>query len=357
MATFTELSHTEKNEHHRNIFSILASHETCASGTQDGGDALQLDVTELDSIRDELSAVVTEARTGVQTCEEMKKNLITDFPLRVQARLHEIAGAAELSGNSGIVQDGYANEVSGIGTCIDPGMSTETFIPVSMTPNECTAYYASGGIPARIINKKAGCITLDGVHFECSIMKPEDLTMLDEYAKSCGFADAYTQGITQGLIFGGSVVYPVLRGDSPLIYQYTLEQIKQMTKGGRDFIRYWVTADRWNCVFVPEYNITAQDYMYARSLFIPLSGVRVNTDRMAMIRPCRLPFWGAIQQMGWSTSDFEGWIKDFEAYQIMKMSLPVMAQQSSLMYHAIPADGLIIENGPEFAKQYFKENE
>ena len=34
-----------------------------------------------------------------------------------------------------------------------------------------------------------------------------------------------------------------------------------------------------------------------------------------------------------------------------------MAQQSSLMYHAIPADGLIIENGPEFAKTFFKENE
>jgi hypothetical protein len=41
----------------------------------------------------------------------------------------------------------------------------------------------------------------------------------------------------------------------------------------------------------------------------------------------------------------------------MKMSLPIMAQQSSLMYHAIPADGLIIEKGPEFAKTFFKENE
>jgi hypothetical protein len=78
---------------------------------------------------------------------------------------------------------------------------------------------------------------------------------------------------------------------------------------------------------------------------------------MAMVRPTKLPFWGAIQQMGWSTSDFEGWIKDFEAYQIMKMSLTAMAQQSSLMYHAFPADGLIVENGPEYAKKFFKENE
>ena len=39
------------------------------------------------------------------------------------------------------------------------------------------------------------------------------------------------------------------------------------------------------------------------------------------------------------------------------MSLPIMAQQSSLMYHAIPADGLIIENGPDYAKKFFAENE
>ena len=61
--------------------------------------------------------------------------------------------------------------------------------------------------------------------------------------------------------------------------------------------------------------------------------------------------------MGWATSDFEGWIKDFEAYQIMKMSLPIMAQQSSLMYHSMPADGLIVENGPEYARKFFAENE
>ena len=137
----------------------------------------------------------------------------------------------------------------------------------------------------------------------------------------------------------------------------TLEQLKVKIGNEKHFIKYWVTADRWNCVFVPDYNITAQDYLYARSLFIPLGGVRVSTERMAMVRPQKLPFWGAIQQMGWATSDFEGWIKDFEAYQIMKMSLPIMAQQSSLMYHAIPADGLIIENGPDYVRDFFKENE
>lgn len=348
MATFRQLSETEKNEHHNNIFSILAEHEP-DSLTTDGASEITLDASELEEIRDELSAVVQDARPGTQSVEEMKKNLILRLPDTISERL---------SHASRLVNDGdYRNAVTGIGTPIDPGMNVESFVPVSIRPDEATAYYAGGGIPGRIIDKKAGCLTLNGIHFECADMSPADLQKLEDYADSCGFSAAYSDGITQALIFGGASVYPVIDGDNPMTYNDSMRAILERIGDKKNFIRYWTVADRWNCVFVPDYNITAQDYLFARSLFIPIGGIRVNTQRMAMVRPKKLPFWGAIQQMGWSTSDFEGWIKDFEAYQIMKMSLPIMAQQSSLMYHSIPADGLIIENGPEFAKQYFKENE
>lgn len=357
MARFEQLQGTETNPHHKRIFGIIARHESGSRETEDGYGEITLDAGELETISDELGAVVQDARPGTQSAEEMRRRLISDFPQKLKAETEARANAAKLAQNKGIVQDGYNNPVSGIGTFIDPGMQTESFIPVSITPSEATAYYANGGVPARIINKKAGCLSLNGVHFECSQMSPDDITRLEDYANECGFNEAYSQAITQALIFGGAVAYPVLDGDTPLTFQKTTGELFKGLRKKQDFIRYWVNADRWNCVFVPEYNITAQDYLYARSLFIPLGGVRVSTERMAMVRPSKLPFWGAIQQMGWSTSDFEGWIKDFESYQIMKMSLPIMAQQSSLMYHAIPADGLIIENGVEFAKQFFKENE
>lgn len=357
MARFTDLVTTEKNEHHRNIFSILAQHESEAKETEDGYGEIALDAGELETIRDEMAQIVQDARPGTQSAAEMKSKLISDFPQKLKARMETLLAQEKLRTTPGIVQDGYANPTTGIGTAIDPGMNVESFIPVSILPSEATAYYANGGIPARIINKKAGCLSLDGVHFECAAFTPDDITKLEDYANECGFSDAYAQSLTQALIFGGAVTYPVLEGDNPLSFQKTMVEILAGLKTKQNFIKYWVTADRWNCVFVPDYNITAQDYLYARSLFIPLGGVRVNTKRMAMVRPQKLPFWGAIQQMGWATSDFEGWIKDFEAYQIMKMSLPIMAQQSSLMYHAIPADGLIIENGPDYAREFFKENE
>lgn len=360
MATFKELATTEKNGRHKAIFEAIAAHESDAKETEDGYHEIALDAGELGLIRDKMSEIVQDARAAdgeTQTAAEMKARLLSDFPAKIKARVEAIQAQAKLAKTPGIVQDGYANSVTGIGTDIDPGMAAEAFIPVSILPSEATAYYANGGIPQRIIDKKAGCLALDGVHFECPDMKPDDLAALDAYAEKCGFSDAYLQAATQALIFGGSVAYPVLEGDNPLSFQKGLEETLRGLRKDKGFIKWWVNADRWNCVFVPEYNITAQDYLYAKSLFIPLGGVRVNTERMAMARPRKLPFWGAIQQMGWATSDFEGWIKDFEAYQIMKMSLPIMAQQSSLMYHSFPADGLVVENGPDFAKKFFAENE
>ena len=346
MATFTSLTQTETNEHHKQIFNIIAQHENESTQTQDGAESIVLDSSELEMIKDEQYAIVRDglANDGeIQSVTELKESL------RIKT--------AEQFNNLKMTKDGYFNPVSGIGVpFVDPGLATQSFIPVSITPNEATSYYANGGIPTRIIDKKAGCLLLDGMHFECAKLNPEDITKLEEYADKCGFTEAYREGVTQSLIFGGSVVYPTFKGDSPLMTQKSKRELLEILPE-KDFIKYWITADRWNVVFVPDYNITAQDYLYARSIFVPLGGCRVNTQRVAMIKPRKLPFWGAIRQMGWSTSDFEGWIKDYESYEIMKASLPIMAQQMSLMYHTFPADGMIIENGPEYAKQFFKQNE
>ena len=358
MATFNELVNTETNAHHKAIFEIIAKREDLSEMTEDSpGKAIALDSSELELIRDHLAQQVQEARGTTQTAAEMREKLLRNYAGKIEQMQAEAKARAQLKATPGIVQDGYENPVSGVGTFIDPGMQTEAFVPVSILPQEATAYYASAGLPARVIDKKAGVLSLEGVQFECEKFTPDDIARLEDHAHKTGFDEAYRDTITQALIFGGAVAYPTLAGDNPLTFQKSLEEIIAEQKVDKNFIRWWVTADRWNCVFVPEYNITAQDYLYAKSLFIPLGGVRVNTERMAMVRPKKLPFWGAIQQMGWSTSDFEGWIKDYESYEIMKMSLPIMAQQASLMYHAMPADGLIIENGPEAAREFFKENE
>lgn len=349
--TFTDLTSTETNQHHKKIFEILAARESDAGLTMDGAACekeLVLDQGDVDGIRDELAALVKDARPECCTLDDMKSGL----KINITEKLENVKKYGLK-----LTKDGYFNPVSGIGTIIDPGMATAAFTPVSLAPQEATAYYTSGGIPMRIIDKKAGCLALDGVKFECGDMNPADLLKLEEYAEKVGFNRAYLDVVTQALTYGGAATYPVLMGDTPLNSDKDINTVLKEIPAEKDFIRWWVTADRWSVVFVPDYNITAKDYLFARTIFVPLGGVKVNTERVAMVRPKRLPFWGAIQQLGWSTSDFEGWIKDYEAYQIMKQSLPIMAQQCSLMYHHIPADGLIMENGPEATKDLFNINE
>lgn len=359
MATFKLISEKQSNNHWKKIFETIASREVNGSTTNDGAEAIALDSSELALIRDEMYGNVKDQLVndgvGFQTLDDMKRGLLSDVPQQLQQRLQ--AQAVQVPESAGIVQDGYSNPVSGIGTFIDPGLKTETTIPVSISPTEATSYYANGGLPSRIINKKAGCLSLDGVKFECANLSEEDLDVLEAYAVKCGFTAQYAEVLKQALIYGGAVLYPMLKGDSPVLTQRSIKDILNQIPDEKNFIKFWVVADRWNVVFVPDYNITAQDYLHARSIFVPLGGLRVNTGRCAMVKPNKQPFWSAIQQMGWSTSDFEGWIKDFESYAIMKASLPIMAQQMSLMYHAMPADGLIIENGPGYARKFFEENE
>lgn len=361
MATFKSLTKSERNPQWKKVFQVIASRENGNADVKDGAEPIALDASELGLIRDAMYENVQQAIVNdggnFQSVTEMKEGLLSKFPQEVKAKMQQIVNDAAMPSGKGIVKDGYYNTVSGIGTMIDPGLSTGANIPVSISPTEATAYYANGGVPTRIINKKAGCLSLDGVHFECDAFSEADIAELEEYAVKCGFAEKKAEADTLALIFGGAVLYPKLKGDNPVLTQRSIKDILKEIPAEKNFIKYWVAADRWNVVYVPEYNITAEDYLHARSIFVPLGGERINTQRCAMIKPNKQPFWSAIQQLGWSTSDFEGWIRDFESYAIMKASLPIMAQQMSLMYHSMPADGLLIENGPEFAKMFFKENE
>ena len=68
MATFKKLAETEKNEHFKNVFSLIASHEADTDETtNDGYKEIALDSSELETIRDEMHSVVRSARPGTQT--------------------------------------------------------------------------------------------------------------------------------------------------------------------------------------------------------------------------------------------------------------------------------------------------
>lgn len=52
----------------------------------------------------------------------------------------------------------------------------------------------------------------------------------------------------------------------------------------------------------------------------------------------------------------EGWTRSVKAYEMMMLSLPIMAQQISLLYHHVPLDGVIAQDGPAAATEWTKAN-
>lgn len=285
--------------------------------------------------------------------EQVKANIVEDGQSFLS--LEEVKSSLHQK----FAQDGFTNPMANINTPYDTGYYNAAYTPVSMGPMEATASYSSGGLPQLIIDKKAKSVLLNGYQFDSKhkFWDSEKLRILKEYSDATSFTAKLVEALRDGFIYGGAVLYPAFKRDSVGSYQYSLRKLLKQGILGKDCINHWVSADRWNTVIIPEYNITVQDYLFAKSYYIPIAGLAVATERSAVLRPKQLPYWGAIRQLGWGVSDYEGYIKSVLAYQIMIASIPIMAQQMSLLLHEMPLDGIIAQNGIESARQFMKEND
>jgi len=255
------------------------------------------------------------------------------------------------------VHDGFWNPKSGIGSRDDPGSYNYAYIPVSMSPQEATAYYASGGIPQTIIDKKAKGTLLNGYTFEGDGWTPDEFKRMHDYGERIGFGVAISDSLRDGLVYGGAIAYPRFKQDT--VHTLELSQA-DLLKGGyltKHCIDHFVTTDRWNCVLVPNWNVTARDYLTPSHYYVPIGGVKVATERSAIVRPKMLPYWGMLPQIGWGVSDFEGYIPSILGYQIAIGQIPIMFQQMSLLFHSIPLDGLLAQNGPDAVRQFIDFND
>ncbi len=81
----------------------------------------------------------------------------------------------------GYATDGFWNPMTGVGSQDDPGIYNYSYIPVSMSPQEATSYYASGGIPAVIIDKKAKGAMINGYSFEGDGWDPDEFKKLHDH--------------------------------------------------------------------------------------------------------------------------------------------------------------------------------
>lgn len=256
-----------------------------------------------------------------------------------------------------IVEDGFYNPGSGIGTLSDVGNWGRPYEPLLIGPYDAAAMYSSGGLSQIIIDKKSRGLAISGYQFTSGALDSNQLLELRDYAESFGFASMIAQAARDSLLFGGASIYPIFKGESPVTTPMSLKKLMDAKILKKNCIDYFAEADRWNMTVVPDYNLSAKDYLNPATFLVPISGIEVNSDRAAFVRTKPLPYWSAIRQLGWGASDICGWAKSLIGYEIMAMSLPIMCQQMSLLVHTLPLDGIIAQNGVKAAKAWQKENE
>lgn len=256
-----------------------------------------------------------------------------------------------------MTKDGFYSPLIGTGTGKDPTMMATASQPLLLGPEENTAVYANGGIAAVIIDKKSKGVQLNGYTFKSGLFKAQELKDLQDYADSLGLATCISESLRDGNLYGGSVAFPVLAGDNPLTMGMTAPQLVSAGLLNKNCVAYFANVDRWNTVIIPNYDLTAQDYMLPRTLYVPISGFELHTDRCALVRPKPQPYWSAIRNLGWGTSDLTSYMRSLIGYEIIALCIPIMVQQLSLLVHQLPLDGIIAQNGVKAAKQWQKENE
>lgn len=304
---------------------------------------------------DSLTPVYSLSQSQIDEIQELTANQITanylDHGITTQT-LQEARNELYVK----LAGDSLINSRTNVGTMIDPTIYTHSTVPIMLGPHEVTALYASGGLPASIIDKKSRAMIAGGLTFKTwddDLWSADKVELLEEAAKVTGLDDVLSDGICDAFLYGGSIVYPVFKEESPTSFARDIESLN-LEKGCVD---RWINIDRWNITTVPSFLVTQKDFINPKTMFIPQSAVEINTSRMAILRPKPMPYWAVLYNLGWSPSDFCGWMRAYYGYEITMQSVPVMAQQMSLILYKMPIDALNATIGPNQVKDLMAINE
>ncbi len=223
------------------------------------------------------------------------------------------------------------------------GMSTPN---LWIDPGEAALIYAGGGLPTTIINKKSQSIAYNGVRIVNPELSDSDMERVNESAQKTGLARALADAARDGLVYGGSLLFPIFKRDVPATLLMSVEQLANLDVVGKGCIDRYVVLDRNNAIHIPNWNPTADDFLNPRYYFIPYLGSDVMGQRCARIVPFpQAGYWGAIMSMGWGVSDIQNWYKAVCNYEGVADAVPSMIKQMSLLVRTFNVDLVNAMNG------------
>ena len=244
------------------------------------------------------------------------------------------------------IRDSVINGRWNINNSVDPARANLALPNVYISPWEANALYSQKGIFETIINKKSKSILLNGCNLENSHLTQKQIDTVKEKMEVRNFKNILSEATLTALVYGGALVFPMFKKDTPVITSMKLDTLLRLGVIGKDCIDYFVTLDRWNTFIIPPYNPTQKDFLRPEVYTIPFLGSDVYHGRCARVVTAKQAgYWGQVLNQGWGISDLCGYLQSGMNYKVAVQSLPLMIQQMSILARTVNVDGVLATEG------------
>jgi len=215
-----------------------------------------------------------------------------------------------------------------------------------ISPSEAALIYSGKGIPELIIEKKSHSPLLNGIKIKNPKLTPKELDKIGEDVIKHQFDMRIAEAIRDSLVFGGALFFPKFKKDSPATTFMSVQNLVRYGVLGKDSIERFITLDRWNTVFTPDWNPLSAGFLKPNAYFIPFLGSILNSERCSrVITSPAAGYWGTMMTLGWGVSDIPGWIESVLNYDSVMQAIPFMIKQMSLLARTFDTGGMSAMEG------------
>jgi hypothetical protein len=239
----------------------------------------------------------------------------------------------------------------------DPALMNYIVPNVYISPHEAAAIYSQKGLPETIINKKGKSPLLNGMKIKNPKLSPAQHAVIHDDMTRNGLAHSNVSSIIQSLLYGGALLFPMFKRDTPLSMGLPIEALLKYDIVGKGCISHMVVLDRWNCVHIPNWNPTAQDFLYPKHYYVPFLGSHVAGERCSrIVTGQQYGYWAVLMTLGWGISDIPGWIESVYNYYNVMAAIPTMIAQMSVVVRSMNVDGILATEGSNIMADIDLEN-
>ena len=283
-----------------------------------------------------------------------------DLPYRI---MHAAIGAKKKSAIPNAkeivadVRDALANDFTGVGGMLDPSAYNYTTTNIWMSPWEANSLYSQKGLIEQIINKKGKSVLLNGLKIKNKMLTAQEIDKVSLNMVKHTIPFIMSDAIIQSLVYGGGLLFPMLKGDSPLSLSLPLSVLMKYGLLKKDCIDYIIPLDRWQVNHLPSTNPTQRDFLEPEKYFIPYLGCDVHGSRCSRIVTGRqVGLIGNLMTMGWGLPDAIGYAKEVLAYCATAATIPTMIQQMSIVARTMDISGALASEGINALDDVLKAN-